>query len=256
MDKRFGKQMKRKQLINVITLVGLVCLAIALFYSIGYAIGSGYSFEVKHFVSPKPQRLSIVNFSNPLWKPVMIITGPNCTQVRLNEGEKVFFQLIIPPYDGLSCSLIPPSTYECSGPGVYYVCSNVAVSEVVIGSEVSKNYYFGEALAYSTNVVLYGFEFSLLTALVFNSMASAMMSMLSLRMLRKGKHLAILILAISIESMALGFIEGIEVIPKDLGAITKYLVMNLFIGMIVLSSIQLTIYRFLGISRAIKRERI
>ncbi|MEM1643131.1 MAG: hypothetical protein QXV30_05170 [Desulfurococcaceae archaeon] len=254
MNKHSGKL--RKQLINGITLIGFTCLAIALFYLIGYTIGSGYSFEVKYFVSPKPQRLSIVNFSNPLWKPIMIITGPNCTQVRLNEGEKVLFQLTMPPYDGLSCSLIPPSTYECFGPGVYYVCSNIAISEVVVGSEVSRNYYFGEASAYSTNVVLYGYEFSLFTALVLNSMASAMMSMLSLRLLRRGKYLAILMLAIYLESMVLGFIDGIKVIPKDLEAMTKYLTMNLFIGVIVSSSIQLAVHRFLGLGKTISRGGI
>lgn len=254
MYKRSGKL--RKPLINGIKLIGFACLAIALFYLIGYTIGSGYSFEVKYFVSPKPQRLSIVNFSNPLWKPIMIITGPNCTQVRLNEGEKVFFQLTMPPYDGLNCSLIPPNTYECSGPGVYYVCNNIAVSEVVVGSEVSRNYYFGEASAYSTNVVLYGYEFSLFTALVLNSMASAMTSMLSLHVLRRGKRLAILTLAICIESMALGFIEGIKVIPKDLEAMTKYLIMNLFIGIIVLSSIQLAVHKFSGMGKAVSSEGV
>ncbi len=250
MGRRSGKW--RKPLINGIALIGFACLAIALFYLIGYVIGSGYSFEVKYFVSPKPQRLSIVNFSNPLWKPVMIVTGPNCTQVPLNEGEKAFFQSTMPPYDGLNCSLIPPSTYECSGPGVYYVCSNVAVSEVVVGSEVSRSHYLGEASVYSTNVVLYGFEFSLFTALVLNSMASAMMSMLSLRLLMRGKHLAILALAISIESMVLGFIDGVKVIPKDLEAMIKYLAMNLFIGIIVLLSIQLAVYKLLGMGKAVR----
>ncbi len=243
-SKRFGKW--RKPLINGITLIGFTCLAITLLYLIGYVIGSGYSFEVKYFVSSKPQRLSIVNFSNPSWKPVMVVTGLNCTQVRLNEGEKAFFQLTMPPYDGLKCSLIPPSTYECSGPGVYYVCSNVAVSEVVVGSEVSRNYYFGEASVCSTNVVLYGFEFSLLAATVLNSMASAMVSVLSQHILRRGRYLAVLMLAIYLESMVLGFIDGIKVIPKELEAMIKYLAMNLLIGITVLLFVQLAVHKLLG----------
>ena len=238
--------MHKKGLVFIVFMIAILILA---YIYIGYLIGTGYTLEVRFFVSSRPSKLSISNFSSPEIHPAMLISGLAYDKVKINASSVMRFYS--PPHveGNVTCRIVAGENYyECTGEGYVYVFRGREL-EIITNNNVSRYYYGGPALGTSgTYVILYGYGFADTISKYFTPLFSAVVAYLTLRYLPrvvKREHVKftyVLIALISMILMYVGLIEGFNQIPQEISILKIYLLNAYIISCMLLSIVFVILY--------------
>ncbi len=185
----------------------------------GYLVTSGYSIELQHFVSPRPSRLSIENFSSPYLHPVMIVIGKAYQKIEFNSSTPLIFYK--PPYKSgnINCWL-NGTLYLCNGTGYIYRYIGQQ-QEILNEGEITKFYYSG-ATGGATLVLLYGAAFSYFILVIIAPLTFILFSYV----ITKNTYSPIFYVSciiLSVLFIYLGGVLGINVVPSFLDNLRHYL---------------------------------
>jgi len=212
---KYKKYKIRYTFFQILILIGLPLVSIAL----GYLVTSGYSIEMQHFVSPRPSRLSIENFSSPHLHPVMIVIGKAYQKIEFNSSTPLIFHR--PPYKSgnINCWL-SGTLYLCNGTGYIYKYIGQQ-QEILNEGEITKFYYSG-ATGGDTLVILYGAAFSYFILVIIAPLTFILLSYLITKNIYS-PIIYVFYIILSIFFIYLGGVLGINVVPSILNNLRHYL---------------------------------
>lgn len=236
-------------------LIVLLVLTLALVYMyIGYLIGTGYTLEVRFFISSRPSKLSISNFSSPDIHPAMLVSGLAYDKIKINTSNVMRFYA--PPHveGNVTCRLIAGKNYyECKGEGYVYVFRGREL-EIVVDNNVSRYYYGGPTLGTSgTYVILYGYGFADAVSKYFVPLFSAVAAYSLLKYLprvTKKEYLRVTYVSvalIAIAMMYIGLIEGFNEIPSEIAILKTYLLNIYLISCLFLCTVFAVLYIIINV---------
>ncbi|HDN75598.1 MAG TPA: hypothetical protein ENG05_00535 [Acidilobales archaeon] len=249
----------------VIVLALLLFMLSAVTYYEGYLVGMGYTVELRYFISERPLKLAISNFSNVNTHPVMVVSGHAYELKYLNTSKDSPLTFKKPPHTmgNITCELIAgKGIYECYGTGYYFSYLGRRL-EIVCEFNVTRHYYGGPALGQGeTYVILYGYTFALVLSYVLMPATILIASYVLYRMFksilkREGKKILyitmlMLVLLLFIIMGYIGFDEGVKLVPKEISCIVKYLGHTLRLGL-TLSTVLYLILNVVLLLRLMKR---
>ena len=227
----------------------ILVLAVILSYAIGFYIGSGYTVEVRYFVSPKPSKLTVSNFTSPQQYPLMLVSGLAYRKVFINTSQPLKF-LYPPNTEGnITCRIVAGyGYYECFGTGYVYEPIGRRL-EIVPGNEVTKYYYSGmTAGTAGTHVILYGYKFSLLMLAFMTPVVSVILAYATLkctygRFPKESVHTIYVLLAvINAALIYAGGVGGVATVPEEISLIKNCLFNLLYLGVAEVLVIYAVVY--------------
>jgi len=211
------------RLVKVVLFLTFITL---LYYYLGYLVSTGYSVEMRFYVSARPSKLCICNFSSPSKYPLMIIVGYAYTKVRVNESMNSNFSYIPFTEGNVTCRLIPKNkVYVCKGNGYLYKYVG-KVMEVVHDNELTRYYYVGPALGVRGTVIIL-YSYGLAEAVIYTLVPASSILAMYLSMRLSSRHgcrlFSLLISLVATVIMGIAFYEGalrgLSEIPEDLNAL-------------------------------------
>ncbi len=214
-----------------------ILLTVGLSLAIGYGVGSGYTIDIRHFVSSRPSRLSISNFSSPSETPLAIVNGYAYTLKPFNSSKPVSMGLRIPYTLGDVRCWRQGMEYYCNGSG--YILEAVGIRfEKIVSNDVTKYYYSGAASELSTTVVLYSRHFSYYVIAFIEPFTLVLLAYTIYYVFRRPLFL-VFFSTLSIASILLGGFHAIANIDPKIIELSPYMLEVLWIAVVEATAIHL-----------------